>query len=232
MAEITKKIKQSMFVKSFSTFRPMYINSMLIDFVSIIIFIGILALYYYTFAWITNRIFFVYQSDILFAVCLILISALALILFSLNTAFFKRLSYKIVTGKTEPFKNWFVFTFFWYIPWMIVFILAMIGLKEMFQGVLITVLVILYLALTSIARLEVQNTYKKTVKRAFNVFLQLKKLLIPYALILIICFVIFAIAGQFFRIGMQLYAIVLLLLLLFLVTWAKYYLFLVVKKIK
>jgi hypothetical protein len=115
---------------------------------------------------------------------------------------------------------------------MIVFILAMIGLKEMFQGVLITVLVVLYLAITSIARLEMQNTFKKTVKRAFNVFLQLKRLLVPYALILVICFVIFSIAGQFFRIGMQLYAIVLLLLLLFLVTWAKYYLSLVVKKIK
>jgi len=232
MAAITTRIKKTLFVKSFNTFKPRYINSVLIDFVSILIFIGILALYYFMFASITNRIFFVYRSDILYLVCLILISALAWILFTVNTAFFKRLSYKLMFKKTESFKTWFMHTLFWYIPWFVLFAFALVAMRETFQGVVLVVLLILYVVLTSVTRLKMQKKFRKTIKISVDTLLKLKHLILPYLLMLVIFALVFVVSGWFYKISVSIYVPLLIILLLFYITWSRYYMSLVVNKIK
>jgi hypothetical protein len=134
--------------------------------------------------------------------------------------------------KTESFKTWFLFTLFWYIPWFVLFAFALIALREVFQGVVLLVLMIIYVTTTSVTRLKMQKKSKKTIKKTVDTLLQLKYLILPYLLMLVVFALVFIVPGWFYKISVSIYVPLLIILLLFYITWARYYMSLVVKSIK
>ncbi len=215
-------MKNTIFFKSLKEIKLDLILSMLLDFLSIFVFLTVAGAYYYLYGYVSDRA--VFELNILYVIFYVLITIIALILTALNSAYFRHLIYRISAGQKSSFKAHLKFSFFWVLPWMILFIVLLSGDSSPF---VIVFFGLIYLFLTTIARNVMRDSFKDTLKKMSEIIFSannLYKLLIHYFIMLLFFVFLLAVAGLTFKIDENLFYTLFVAVILFYMSWARSYL--------
>ncbi len=234
-----KHIKNTIFYSSLKNIKPDIIHTMLLDLISIFIFFIIAGSYYYVYGNISDRI--ALEFSFVYVVYYVLITIVALILIALNSAYFRYLVYRINIKQKSSFKKHLKFSFFWVLPWTILFILLFANSTNSF---IIVFLGLIYLFLTTIARNQMSdfsnsknkkshsNSFKLILKKMFEIVFMIHKFILHYIVMLLFLVFLVIIVGLTYTINENLFYFLFVASILFFMSWGRIYVNMVVINLK
>jgi len=216
-------MKNTIFYTSLKNIKPDIIHTMLLDLISIFVFFIIAGGYYFVYGRISDRI--ALEFSIVYVVFYVLITIVALILIALNSAYLRYIIYRInikqiSSNQKSSFKTHLKFSFFWVLPWTILFILLLANVTNSF---IIVFFGIIYLFLTTIARNVIQNSLKDTLKKTFDTVFKIHKYWYHYFVMFLFLVVIVVVVGITYKINETLFYFLFVAVILFYLSWARCY---------
>ena len=234
-------MKNTIFYKSLKNINSDFILIMLLDLISIFIFLIIAGGYYYFYGYISDRA--VFSLNAAYIISYVFLTIIALFLITLNSAYFKYLIYEININQKSSFNAHLKFSLFWVIPWSIFFILLLAKGTNPF---IIVFFGLIYVFLTTIARNQIRDVkfhkfhnvqsqkyfFEETMKKMFEIVFSVHKLLIHYFIMLVFLFFIMMITGLVSEINKTLFYFLFVAVILFYMSWARSYLDGVIREVK
>ena len=215
------------FIKSFKDFKPNYIHAMLIDFFAYFFFVAGLGVFYALFGYITDRSILTQKSDTIYILFLLLISLLTVLIISLSSAIFKRLSYKITNNQRISFKTYFGFSLIWTFVWFIMFAFSALTIRESLLPFYMFILSIIYIYFTTAARTNMTNSVKESFAKMFSCSIQIYKYILHIILMLAVGWIIAFFTGFIYRYSASTFLTAAIILLLLYITWARHYFYII-----